>query len=203
MAKAKKKNSPYVVEVMGDYDHNRPYLLAIDPASKVIGWALITLQDTYATKAGEVVASGVWVLKGETVFERLKDLIGQLVDWEYTEQIQGFAIERQWLGKNIQTALTIGRARGWVEAAFASAVDIRIWIELTPAEWKGEFTGNYKADKEATMETCRIRGIDITHVPKSIRDNTADAVGIGIVGYNRYAYEQFSRKQMGEIWGSS
>ena len=197
MAKASKPTSPYVIEQFGAFDTKRPLLLALDPATVAIGWALVALSDFdhnhKAYKGGDILTADVWQLEGSTVFERRRYLQTIVKNWGFAPLIQGIAVERQWVGPNPQVALNIGRSRGWVEMGFGMECDVNIWVELTPAEWKGELGGSHLLTKKGAIEVCRLRGIDLSHVPNKTRDNAADAVGIGVVAYNRWNVERLSK----------
>ncbi len=118
-------------------------ILGIDPGTLVMGYGLLSIQNT------KLSVPGIGVLKLEKyddhairlkkIFERVSGLIDEFKPDE-------LAIEAPFFGKNVQSMLKLGRAQG---VAIAAALNRSIPVtEYSPKKIKMSITGNGNASKE-------------------------------------------------------
>lgn len=154
---------------------SEPLFCGFDPGSRHVGWCLLTLDD------GLIIDLGAWRLPTDDINAvRLPALWRHWHEWPYREQVTAAAIETQWVGRNAQSALTIGRARGWLEAWLAAS-GVTELLGISPVEGKLALAGNADADKEAMI---RVAGLltSLDHIPTSLHEHAADALGIALAG---------------------
>lgn len=120
-------------------------ILGIDPGSQVVGWAIAE-----SNRRGQLarVDSGAWTLgRSPTAMGvRLHRLHQHLVELFEKYQPESVALEAAFFGKNAQSALRIGEARG-VVLMTAESFGVPL-IELTPATVKARVAGTGAATKE-------------------------------------------------------
>jgi Holliday junction resolvasome RuvABC endonuclease subunit len=167
------------------------FLLAVDPGSVCMGWAVIRLpggspvlgETLSVPLPGEVVDAGVWRLDGPgDIYTRIARFVDHTQLFPYSKGIRALAIEDQFVGGNPHTSLIIGRARGWVEFWATRDLSIIDFFPLSPSEIKQGFVGKGNATKEV-MTAQAERLFPLQHVLKSFRDNAADAIAIGHAAY--------------------
>ena len=147
--------------------------LGIDPGTAICGFGLVDLTDG---RLRLVDAGVIRTTAAETDAERLSSLhraLAALVAEHHPERV---GIERLFFQRNVQTAMTVGQARGvalLVAAQAGLAVD-----EPTPNEVKQAVCGNGAADKGqvATM-VARLLGVTLDGVPDDATDALAVAIG--------------------------
>jgi Holliday junction resolvasome RuvABC endonuclease subunit len=178
------------------------FLLAVDPGSVCMGWAVIRLPDFVTPSRntvlgsllsiplpGEVVDAGIWRLSGSKgandIYTRLARLVDFTQRFPYSRGIRALALEDQFIGNNARTALIIGRSRGWVEFWAAQDLDIIDFFHLDNREVKMKFSGKGNASKEV-MTAKAEQLFPLSHIPRSFRDNAGDAIALGTVAYKAY-----------------
>lgn len=122
-------------------------ILGVDPGTIHCGYGIIRLQ---TGKPVERIASGVIQLqKLETIPDKLGKIYESLTMLIKTHKPVQLSIETAFYGKNIQSALKIGLARG---AAILAAVNNSLQVaEYSPREIKKSVTGNGAAAKEQVL----------------------------------------------------
>lgn len=147
-------------------------ILGIDPGSLRTGFGIIRIEKNKLS----LIDSGVFTFKSEELMHlRLKKIYARL-----SEKITGYkpdtmAIETAFFGKNVQSALKLGYARGAALLAAANAgLDI---YEYSPREVKKAVTGNGAAAKEQV--SFMVKTI-LTLKSKKITTDESDALGIAI-----------------------
>ncbi len=173
------------------------FLLAVDPGSVCMGWAVIRLpgrgpvvnSPLSIPLPGEVVDAGIWRLSGSKgandIYTRLARLVDFTQRFPYSQGIRALALEDQFIGNNARTALIIGRSRGWVEFWASRDLEIIDFYHLDNREVKRKFAGKGNASKEV-MTAQAEQLVPLSHISKSFRDNAADAIAIGTVAYKAY-----------------
>jgi crossover junction endodeoxyribonuclease RuvC len=137
-----------------------------------MGWGVVDEQNGTLS----LVAFGVLTTPaGMPQPERLIKLYDGLCDLLRIHQPDGAAIEELFFGKNVNTAITVGQARGVALLALAQAgVPIQ---EYKPAEVKQAVAGYGNADKKQMQEMVRLT-LRLDKAPKP--DDAADALAIAI-----------------------
>ncbi len=157
-------------------------ILGIDPGIACTGYAVL---ESGADGKIALIELGVVKTKPDlpiaerlkTIFEGVSEVIASL-DPEY------MAIEEVFVGKNVQSALKLGQARGAAIIAGAKAgLEVS---EFSPREVKQNITGNGNATKEQVqfMVTSILK---LTKVPKP--NDAADAVAIALSFLQTYRYK--------------
>lgn len=147
--------------------------LGIDPGTAVCGFGLVALTEGQLRL---VDAGVIRTAPTETDAERLSSLHRALVELVALHHPQRVGVERLFFQRNVQTAMTVGQARGvalLVAAQAGLAVD-----KPTPNEVKQAVCGNGAADKGqvATM-VARLLGVTLDGVPDDATDALAVAIG--------------------------
>ena len=146
--------------------------LGIDPGTALMGWGVVD----ETAGALRLVACGALVTpKGMAAEQRLLILYRGLSELLRTHKPDDAAIEELFFGKNVNTAIAVGQARGVALLALAEAgVPIH---EYKPTSVKQAVSGYGGADKKQMQEMVRIT-LRLDAVPKP--DDAADAVAIAI-----------------------
>jgi crossover junction endodeoxyribonuclease RuvC len=146
--------------------------IGIDPGTARMGWGIV--DESAGTLS--LVACGVLTTQaGAPQAERLMRLYDELRQLIREFQPDNAAIEELFFGKNVNTAITVGQARGVALLALAQAgLPIQ---EYKPSEVKQAVSGYGGADKRQMQEMVKIT-LNLSAIPKP--DDAADAVAIAI-----------------------
>ncbi|HAQ62568.1 TPA: crossover junction endodeoxyribonuclease RuvC [Candidatus Delongbacteria bacterium] len=158
-------------------------ILGIDPGISCTGYAV--LESDSVGKISLIELGVIRTLPSSSMPERLKTIFDGVNEVIASLEPDYFAIESVFVGKNIQSALKLGHARGAaIVAAAKSGLDVS---EFSPREVKQNITGNGNADKEQVqfMVTSILK---LTQVPKP--NDAADAVAIALSFLQTYKYKQ-------------
>ena len=146
--------------------------LGIDPGTAIMGWGVVdetngalSLVDygTLTTAAGMASQDRLVVL-----YDGLQDLLRRY-------QPGAAAVEELFFGKNVNTAINVGQARGVALLALAQAgVPVH---EYKPTAVKQAVAGYGGADKKQMQEMVRLT-LRLSKIPKP--DDAADALAIAI-----------------------
>lgn len=147
-------------------------ILGIDPGTTYMGYAIL---HTMGSKA-ELIDMGVLDLhKVENHYEKLQRIlffVQELIDRFHPSE---FAIETQFVDKNVQTMLKLAHGQG-VAIAAALSRDLAI-NEYSPMKIKMAITGNGHASKEQVAGMLqRFMHIPAEELPKKL--DATDALGI-------------------------
>lgn len=154
--------------------------IGIDIGTRLIGWAVIDAD-------GEYLKSH-WVELGDTTSRGLKGWfsllvrLGNLARWAEcffsdfsSEEVIVVGIEHPWVGKNAQTAVTLGMAWGIVAgAALSRGLSID---KIESAQAKLALTGYGKATKSQMVLHARIHGAKCVGAGEM---DEADAIGVAL-----------------------
>ena len=147
-------------------------ILGIDPGSAVTGIGVVEFDGKNLRPLGfqaiRTPASARLPLRLKQIYDEVAEAIRRF-------QPQVVCIEQVFGGKNIQSALTIGQARG---AALMAAVNSGIEIaEYSPAEIKKSLSGRGGASKEQVQFMVRnILGMKENPAPLDCSDALAAAI---------------------------
>jgi crossover junction endodeoxyribonuclease RuvC len=147
--------------------------LGIDPGTAICGFGVVSIENGRL----RLIDAGVIRTRSEaTDAARLRQLHDALRSLVATHRPQRVAVERLFFQRNVQTAMTVGQARG-VALLCAAEHDLPI-DEPTPNEVKQAICGNGSADKRqvATM-VGRLLGVSLGGVPDDATDALAIAIG--------------------------
>lgn len=122
---------------------DKPIILAIDPGSIKMGYAIIRCSGNH----NELLSMGTLLLSSyKDIYKRLEKIhttVDELIRIHHPET---FAIEAPFFGKNVQSMLKLGRAQG---VAIAAAMRHNLAVtEYSPKKVKQSVTGNGNASKE-------------------------------------------------------
>ena len=146
--------------------------LGIDPGTALMGWGVV---DENAGALRLVACGALATPKGMPPEQRLLMLYRGLQELLRAHPPDAAAIEELFFGKNVNTAIAVGQARGVALLALAEAgVPIH---EYKPMTVKQAVSGYGGADKKQMQEMVKIT-LRLDAVPKP--DDAADAVAIAI-----------------------
>ena len=146
--------------------------LGIDPGTAIMGWGVV---DEQGGALSLVACGALTTPAGLAAPERLVLLYDGLQHLLREHRPDQAAIEELFFGKNVNTAISVGQARGVALLALEQAgVQIH---EYKPTEVKQAVAGYGGADKKQMQEMVRMT----LRLPKIIKpDDAADAVAIAI-----------------------
>lgn len=154
-------------------------ILGIDPGSRITGFGVVNM-----TGQNAVYLSSGCIRCGEgSISGRLKiifDGVSELVETYSPDQ---FAIERAFMGKNADSALKLGQARGVAMVVAANAgLDV---YEYAPKSIKQAVTGVGGAEKEQVQHMVQA----LLKLPGRPQADAADALAIALC----HGYSMLSR----------
>lgn len=153
-------------------------ILGIDPGSRITGFGLIEMRGHTPV----YVSSGCIRCGDGDIAPRLKlihDGIQQLITQYQPDE---FAIERAFMGKNADSALKLGQARG-VAMVVAALHDLDVH-EYAPRAIKQAVTGTGGAEKEQVQHMVKT----LLKLPGCPQADAADALAVALChGYQRAA----------------
>lgn len=161
-------------------------ILGVDPGTLFTGFAVI---EGTASKIKIVECDVIKNPSSNSLPIRLKHIYDSLVEVIDKTVPDEFAIETAYYGKNVQSTLKLGHARG---VSILAAVNKQIpTTEYSPREVKKSVVGNGSASKEQVRYmVCQI--LRIKSFMKSL--DVSDAIAVALCHYNKL--NQFSFKKM-------
>lgn len=118
-------------------------ILGVDPGTKITGFGLVNFENNLLS----YINSGIITLsKNKTIPEKLETIYNKINEVIVEFHPDEFALETAFYGKNVQSALKIGYARG--VAMLAGARNNLNVGEYSPREVKKSVVGNGNASKE-------------------------------------------------------
>lgn len=151
-------------------------ILGIDPGTAVTGWGLVHREGTRLEPAGH----GAWrTSKVEGRAPKLAFLCERLEELLEEKKPDVVALEQAFLGKNIQSSLRLGEARGALMATCARA-KIPV-VEFPTASVKKAVVGNGRADKsQVQFMLQRLLGLKEPPRPADAGDALALAFALAV-----------------------
>ena len=152
--------------------------LGIDPGTARCGFGVVALDDG---RLRMIDAGVIRTEAGGTDADRLRSLHGALVQLLGLHQPQRVGVERLFFQRNVQTAMSVGQARG---VALLAAAEAGLLVdEPTPNEVKQAVCGNGAADKgQVAAMVSRLLGVSLDGVPDDATDALAVAIGCAYRG---------------------
>jgi crossover junction endodeoxyribonuclease RuvC len=152
-------------------------ILGVDPGTLFTGYAVIGNE---GGKMGLIECNVIKNPSTNSLPLRLKHIYDSLVKVIEEYKPDEFAIETAYYGKNIQSTLKLGHARG---VSILAAVNKQIpTAEYSPREIKKSVVGIGSASKEQVrFMVCRI--LKIKEIPKSL--DITDALAIALCHHNK------------------
>jgi len=145
-------------------------ILGIDPGSRLTGFGVIR---RIGQKTEYIVSGCIRTGEGELP-ARLKKIFDGVTELIATYQPQEFAIEQVFMGKNADSALKLGQARG---VAILAAVNLAFPVaEYAPRTIKQAVVGRGGADKEQVQHMVQ----SLLKLPGKPQADAADALAIAI-----------------------
>ncbi len=160
-------------------------ILGLDPGTQVFGYGVLKQEGR------KIVAIQMGVVKldkfrsHEIRLAKIYEKVSQLIEEFTPDEV---AIESPFFGKNVQTALKLGRAQG-VSMAAAIARQIPI-VEYSPKTVKQSVTGNGNASKEQVAAMV-IRLLNISQ--ENYLLDATDALAIALTHSNQGDKKQDSK----------
>lgn len=154
-------------------------ILGVDPGTLFTGYAVIS----GVNEKLEMLCCDVIKIPAKHKFPvRLKQIYDALVDVIEEYKPDEFAIETAFYGKNIQSTLKLGHARG---VSILAAVNKQIpTTEYSPREVKKSVSGLGAASKEQVrFMVCRILNLNIKTLPK--QTDISDAIAVALCHHNK------------------
>ncbi len=147
--------------------------LGIDPGTAICGFGVVSLE---GASLRMIDAGCVRTRTEDTDAHRLRQLYGALRELIVEHRPERVGIERLFFQRNVQTAMTVGQARG---VALLVAAEAGLPIdEPTPNEVKQTICGNGSADKQQVAAMVeRLLGVRLNGVPDDATDALAIAIG--------------------------
>jgi crossover junction endodeoxyribonuclease RuvC len=152
-------------------------ILGLDPGTQVFGYGVLkqTGRELQAIQMGVVKLEKY--RSHEIRLAKIYEKVSQLIEEFTPDEV---AIEAPFFGKNVQSALKLGRAQG-VSMAAAIARQIPI-IEYSPKSVKQSVTGNGNASKEQVAAMV-VRLLQIS--PGNFLMDATDALAIALTHLNQ------------------
>jgi len=147
-------------------------ILGVDPGTLITGFGLIEIErGAYSVLAYDVVKNS----SDRSMPVRLKNIYDRLCEVILEYHPDEFAIETAFFGKNVQSALKIGHARG---VSILAAVNHQVpTTEYSPREVKKSVTGNGAASKRQVQFMVKSQ-LMLEEVPKYFDATDALAVAL-------------------------
>lgn len=146
--------------------------LGIDPGTAILGFGVVALEEGNLRM---IDAGCIRTDSHETDAERLRQIHAALRLLLAEHRPGRVAIERLYFQRNVQTAMTVGQARG---VALLAASELGVPIdEPTPNEVKLSVCGNGAADKrQVALMVERLLNVSL----KGVVDDATDALALAI-----------------------
>ncbi len=155
-------------------------VLGVDPGSRACGYALVTMEGNRFVR----VAGGVMKPRGEDIPRKLADLLAALDELLEVHHPREAAVEKVFFGRNANSALVLGQARGVVLAALArKGIEV---FEYTAPEIKKAVTGRGAATKEQVrrMVTMMFDGMP------PVSEDESDALAVAVCHCHRRKFRE-------------
>lgn len=145
-------------------------IIGIDPGSRHTGYGIIEAQ---RGRAVLVTAGRISTERGEMpqrLLQISQELGAVLAEFRPDEA----AVEQVFVNKNVQSALTLGQARGVALCALAQAG--LLIAEYTPASVKQAVTGSGRADKQQVQQMVKI----LLKLQGTLATDASDALAVAL-----------------------
>lgn len=151
-------------------------ILAIDPGIATTGYGIIeTCGDKFCFKDCGIICTEA----ATPTAERLQQIYNGIVELINAYAPQEVVVEKLFFNANVQTAMSVGQAKG--VALLSAASCGRAVFEYTPLQVKQAVAGYGRAEKRQVQEMVKML-LKLPEVPKP--DDAADALAIAICHAN-------------------
>lgn len=152
--------------------------LGIDPGTAVCGFGVVSLEEG---RLRLIDAGVVRTDATQTDAERLRTLHAALSQLLALHRPHRVGVERLFFQRNVQTAMTVGQARG-IALLVAAQAGLEV-DEPTPNEVKQAVCGNGAAEKgQVAAMVARLLDVSMEGVPDDATDALAVAIGCAYRG---------------------
>lgn len=158
-------------------------VVGIDPGTLVTGWAVVEGPFGRATPLGY----GTWRLRG-SLSARLHQMSRSLAELLAQYEPDVVALERNFAGNNVQSALRLGEARGAILAA-VGACTLEV-AEYTPATVKLAVAGSGRA----TKRQVQVMVMRLLHLRREPAVDAADALAVALCHLQNASFAQRLRQ---------
>ena len=148
-----------------------PTILGIDPGSNITGYAVIDAKNKEKPIA---IDFGCISVRGQSLCSKLTTIHQQLCVVIQQHKPEIIAIEQVFVGKNVQSALKLGQARG-VAIAAAGMHGLELF-EYNPRNIKQAIVGYGAADK--TQMQLMVR--HLLGIKNNVQADAADALAVAL-----------------------
>lgn len=163
-------------------------ILGIDPGTQVFGYGIIQQEGIKMTAVQLGVVKLEKFKSQEIRLAKIFEKVTQLIEEFLPDEM---AIEAPFFGKNVQSAIKLGRAQG-VSIAAAIARQIPI-VEYAPKKVKQSVTGNGNASKEQVAAMV-VRLLNLKE--DNFLHDATDALAVAITHINQSGRPQ----EVGGVW---
>ncbi len=160
-------------------------IIGIDPGTRFCGYGIIETDNRRITAAG---CNCININPKLKLSGRLNELYSSLIKVIKEYQPDIAAVESIFYGKNIQSAFTLGHARGVILLA-CSQFNLPIY-EFSPKEIKKAVVGNGNAQKSQVRYMIQ-KLVGLKEEIKS--EDASDALAIAYTQYNRVKFQAMTR----------
>lgn len=158
---------------------NSELILGIDPGTAITGYGVVARE--YGSAVLLVECGVVRTSTDETLAVRIREIYDEVTEIIVRHGPSVIVVEDVFLGKNVQSALKLGHARGAILLAAALA-EIPV-AEYTPREIKKAVVGNGNATKEQVgfmvQQQLRLKTVP---TPSDAADGVAAALCYCVMG---------------------
>jgi len=147
-------------------------VLGVDPGTLTMGYGVI---ESGEDEAALVDCGALTSPRRSPIGERLSYLYNKLLEVILRHQPDAVAVEQPFVGKNVRSALAIGRAQA--VAMLAAANKGIPTYEYTPAQIKQRITNYGASSKEQIQEMVRLQ-LGLSQVPQP--NDAADALAVAL-----------------------
>jgi crossover junction endodeoxyribonuclease RuvC len=165
-------------------------ILGIDPGTIITGYGII--RQNFST-CRRITSGSIKLPAKENLPQKLEIIYDQLDKLIKTNKPDEFAIETAFYGKNVQSAMKIGYARG--VSILAAAHNKIPTNEYSPREIKKSVVGKGAASKQQVFFMVRTL-LEISS--EKMRFDETDALAVALC----HAYRMTNRKKMKKDWKS-
>ncbi|HMS66084.1 MAG TPA: crossover junction endodeoxyribonuclease RuvC [Ignavibacteria bacterium] len=172
-------------------------IIGIDPGTTITGIGIV---DCMNSQTELIYHTSVNLNKKDSLPERLKIIYDRCLECIVKYKPDEFAIETAFYGKNIQSTLKLGQARGVaIIAALNSSLKVS---EYSPREIKKSITGNGASSKEQVQYMVKTI-LSLKNISMTV--DSSDAIAIALChlhSVQNYSGKNGSKMKAGNSWKS-
>ena len=157
-------------------------ILGLDPGIATTGYGLVSQQAYQLRAEGHGV---VRTASSEAVAERLVHIYREISSLIRQHRPDAVAVEKLFFNKNVQTAMSVGQARGVI--LLAGAQGGLPLLEYTPSAVKMAVTGHGSAPKKQVQVMVQ-SVLGMPEMPSP--DDAADALAVAICGLRHWEWDR-------------